>query len=119
MEGAKYDEGKPDYLLLDPTFLEGIVKIREYGVAKYKDPESWKAVPDGTKRYKQALARHFIAWLGGEELDKESGLPHIDHMACNIMFIKYLQKEPALISYKNPWTPQKMANIFKAREIEV
>lgn len=92
--GKKYDQGKPQLSLLDYGFLEGIAKIREYGVEKYNDPESWKHVPDALKRYKDAMLRHLFAFLDGKELDEESGLRHWDHFKCNVMFIDYFLKQP-------------------------
>jgi hypothetical protein len=35
------------------------------------------------------MLRHLIALLDGEELDSESGLPHIGHIMCNAMFHSY------------------------------
>ena len=93
MDNFKHDEGKLRYSLLDFTFLKQIVKIREYGVKKYRDPEGWKKVPDAKQRYKEALLRHIFAWAEGEEVDPESGLPHLAHAACNIMFIFGLKGE--------------------------
>jgi hypothetical protein len=35
-----------------------------------------------------ALLRHVIAWAGGEDLDPESGEHHLDHAACELMFMR-------------------------------
>lgn len=34
-----------------------------------------------------ALYRHWLAYLGGEERDEESGLPHLWHLATNVAFL--------------------------------
>lgn len=34
-----------------------------------------------------SLQRHLFAYWKGEDLDKESGLPHLAHAACNIIFL--------------------------------
>ena len=47
--------------------------------------ENWSKVEP--QRYRDALYRHFLAYLSGEKLDKESGLPHLWHMACNVAFL--------------------------------
>jgi hypothetical protein len=35
-----------------------------------------------------ALLRHLYAWIGGEELDPESGLSHLDHVGANVKFLQ-------------------------------
>jgi hypothetical protein len=47
-------------------------------------------VPNGEERYKEALARHVIAYLEGEDLDsgpEGSGLPHLAHAGINVLFL--------------------------------
>lgn len=88
---AKGDAGKPSYRLIPLHLLEGVARIREYGVNKYGAEESWKDVPDARKRYTDALLRHIFAWLAGEKYDQESGLRHIDHALCNLIFLIYFE----------------------------
>lgn len=90
---AKHDAGKPCYRLIPFHLLDGLAKIREYGVNKYGAEESWKDVPDAKKRYTDALLRHIFAWLAGEKLDKESGLRHIDHALCNLVFLLHFEEQ--------------------------
>lgn len=84
-QDAKRDEGKPRPTLVPVSLIEAVTQIREYGCLKYKDPENWKRVEP--QRYKDALYRHWLAYLRGEENDKESGFPHLWHMACNLAFL--------------------------------
>lgn len=37
--------------------------------------------------------RHLIAYQEGEELDEESGLPHLWHAACNMAFILEMESK--------------------------
>ena len=97
-QGAKYDNGKPQLSLIDYGFLEGIARIREYGVAKYKDHDSWKTVPEAKRRYTDAMLRHLFAYLNGEEFDEESCLPHYWHFLCNAMFIYHFNEEEANVT---------------------
>ena len=90
---AKMDLGKPMYRLIPFHLFEGLARIRQYGVEKYGSEDSWKDVPDARKRYTDALLRHIFAWLAGEKLDKESGLRHIDHALCNLMFLVYFEED--------------------------
>ena len=36
--------------------------------------------------------RHALAWLGGEELDPDTGLPHRGHLQCNLLMLKLYAK---------------------------
>ena len=82
---AKADAGKPRPTLVPVSLVEAVTAIREYGCAKYHDPENWKRVEP--QRYRDALFRHWLAYLRGEERDEESGLPHLWHLACNAAFL--------------------------------
>lgn len=82
---AKADAGKLRPTLVPVSIIEAVASIREYGVKKYGDPDNWKKVsPD---RYRNAAYRHWLAYVKGEELDPESGLPHLYHCACNLAFL--------------------------------
>lgn len=88
---AKADGGKMRPLLVAQELIRAVGAIREYGCKKYHDPENWKKVaPD---RYKNALYRHWLAYLDGEKCDSESGLPHLWHLACNAMFLIVMEWE--------------------------
>ena len=91
-EGLKYDNGKLLMSLIDPKFVQGVAEVLTFGANKYA-PNSWQTVPDAKRRYEDALLRHTYKYLEGELKDKESGLEHLKHMACNIMFLLYLNKE--------------------------
>lgn len=87
--GQKHDEGKPQYHLLPPKALEDVIKVLTYGAKKYS-PEGWRNVSNGRERYFDAANRHLWAWKAGEELDPESGLPHLAHAMANLMFLSTL-----------------------------
>ena len=82
---VKADHGKVRPTLVPPSLVLAVAKIREYGCAKYHDPENWRQVEP--QRYRDALYRHFLSYLSGEKNDQESGLPHLWHMACNMAFL--------------------------------
>ena len=86
---AKADSGKVRPTLVPPSLVMAVANVREYGCKKYKDPDNWRKVEP--QRYKDALYRHFLAYLSGEKIDNESGLPHLWHMACNIAFLVELK----------------------------
>lgn len=83
---AKADDGKPILSLVPKQIIYSIEKVRRYGVAKYKDPDNWKKV--SAQRYWEAVLRHTLAaWWNFRAKDQESGLMHIEHIACNLAFI--------------------------------
>ena len=92
--GAKLDAGKLRPALVLGGFasaVQAMVKVGSDGARKYTD-NGWKTVPDGKARYEDALLRHLLAHLSGEELDPESGSPHISHCMWNAAAIYELNK---------------------------
>ena len=88
---AKADQGKVRPTLVPTSLVLSVAKVREYGCQKYHDTENWRKVEP--QRYKDALYRHFLAYLSGEKNDSESGLPHLWHMACNVAFLVELERD--------------------------
>ena len=84
--GRKDDTGKAPFSLLPWAGVQQILKVLAYGAKKYA-PENWRKVPDGRRRYFDAALRHLTAWYGGEDLDPESGLPHLAHAGCCVLFL--------------------------------
>jgi hypothetical protein len=72
--------------------LWDIAEVRAYGNKKYGDTESWRRV--AIKRYVDALLRHTAAFTDNWwSVDKESGIRHWKHMACNMAFLSELLHE--------------------------
>ena len=88
-QAVKADAGKLRPTLVMPSILWAVAAFRQYGTDKYGDPENWRQVEP--QRYKDAAYRHWLAYLGGEERDMESGYPHLWHLACNIAFLIELE----------------------------
>lgn len=88
---AKSDAGKPRPTLVPVSLMEAVTAVREYGCAKYHDPENWRRVEP--QRYRDALYRHWLAYLKGEKTDPESGLPHLWHLATNAAFLIEMEQE--------------------------
>ena len=78
--GVKFDGGKPrlDLVPMDATLA--VACVFTYGAIKYDDWNWAKGMRRG--RILAALMRHVAAYMMGEELDDESGLPHTWHMGC-------------------------------------
>lgn len=71
---AKADAGKPRPTLVPVSLIEAVAAVRMFGCAKYHDPDNWRQVEP--QRYRDALYRHWLEYLKGEQYDQESGLPH-------------------------------------------
>lgn len=85
-QSAKADAGKPRIDLIPATAELRVGEVLRFGAEKYAE-DSWKGVPEAQRRYLAAARRHINAHQRGERLDTESGLPHLAHAACNIMFV--------------------------------
>jgi hypothetical protein len=90
LAGAKADSGKPRYDLLPWAALARVVDVLTFGAKKYGD-DNWRTVPNARARYLAAAFRHFVAYAKGETLDPESGLPHLAHAMCCLLFILDLE----------------------------
>lgn len=84
----KKDNGKIRLGLLFTDFpkaIKEIARVATFGAIKYSD-HSWKTVDNKEKRYKDALARHIIAYFDEPSgLDEESKLLHLAHVGWNVL----------------------------------
>ena len=88
-EAVKHDDGKADWSLVPFESLEGMVKVLEFGAQKYA---GWNWTTNGGFPYMRVMRsclRHLFAWSRGEDKDPESGLSHIHHAMCNLLFISH------------------------------
>lgn len=83
--GAKYDSGKVGLHLLPPEPLMEIAKVLDFGAKKY-DAWNWSKGISYSRVY-GALLRHLFAWWKGEDTDPESGLKHLAHAGCCVLFL--------------------------------
>lgn len=128
-EGLKFDAQKPRYDLLPFDALDGIAQVLTFGAAKYA-PNSWQKVENGRERYLAALLRHVSALAQGHLVDEESGLPVVDHIATNALFLGHLYREKDITDPYEVWevydrTSKKSAGRFakedtaKSRQFEL
>ena len=89
------DSGKTNWSLMPFEALEEINKVLEFGATKYA-ANNWQ---EGTgfkySRVLNSLLRHVFAFMRGEDKDPESGLSHMAHAGCNVLFILYYLKNKA------------------------
>lgn len=84
---VRYNEGKRDWSLMPMGSVEEILKVLEFGKTKYS---AWNwSKGDGFKYMDvyNSIMRHLVAWKSGEDTDPESGLSHIAHIGCNVLFL--------------------------------
>ena len=81
-QGKRFNEGKPElsYCLLSKEVVQGEANVwaknaPKYGRGNWLKGMSWSSSCD-------SLLRHTMKFLNGEEIDDESGLPHVDHIVC-------------------------------------
>jgi len=84
--GKKLDTGKPRWDLLPWKATGAIVDVLTFGAKKYA-PNNWRKVPEARERYLAAALRHLVAWGDGEDTDPESGLHHLAHAGCCVLFL--------------------------------
>ena len=90
----KADAGKRKLSLTPGQIIYDIAEVREYGIEKYGEINSWLGVE--IERYRDAAYRHWLAYLEDpDSIDPESGIKHYKHWACNAAFICELEKRRA------------------------
>ena len=90
--GRKFDAGKLDYTLVPFEGLEEIIKVLMFGAQKY-DRHNWKHVDSAPQRYTAAAFRHLAAHTRGETTDHETGLSHLAHAGCCVLFLLALEQQ--------------------------
>lgn len=89
----KYDQNKPKLSQFPREAMEAVVEVMEYGARKYGGG-TWSRVE--AQRYVDAAARHLYAmqdidengreFINFSKVDEESGLEHLYHLACNVVY---------------------------------
>jgi len=93
MNGMKFDGDKLRYDLVHPECLREVVKVLTYGAKKYAD-DNWIKVDNANRRYYAAALRHIEAWRLGESSDTETGISHLAHSICCLLFLLYFDLHP-------------------------
>ena len=88
--GIKNDQEKAPMSLLDYYALEQIALVLKFGAQKYA-PHNWRNGFQFT-RLTDASLRHIGQWLSGEDKDQESGISHIAHAACSMLFLLWMER---------------------------
>jgi len=98
-DATRHNAGKPElsYLLEAPNAMKGMVRVLEFGAEKYHRGNWKQGFP--YSNIVDSMLRHLMAFQNGQDLDLDengeasegySGLPHVDHIMCNSMFLSEL-----------------------------
>lgn len=93
--GQKDDGGKLQFSLVPWDALKEIIRVLMWGAyerprsdgSKGYGPNNWELVADARKRFFDALIRHATDWYMGERNDRDSGLHHLGHAGCCLLFL--------------------------------
>lgn len=77
---------KTPLALIPPVAMEQTALVLKLGATKY-GAFNWRKTGVCASTYLSAMMRHLNAWRDGEDLDPESGITHLAHVAanCNIL----------------------------------
>lgn len=87
---TKFDDNKPRPDLIPPEFLMEMGRVMKNGLDKY-GLDNWKLCED-LGRYKAAMARHYLEYMSGVRVDKDSGHATLAHLACSTAMAFGLEK---------------------------
>ena len=87
--------------LLSSIAIVEVAKVMTFGKRKYA-ANNWRGGFAWSRPLAAAL-RHIFAFLGGENRDPETGLSHLAHAICCLMFVlEFIVTHPELDDrYKN------------------
>ena len=91
-QAKKFDDDKPRTDLVPPSAITAAAEVFAFGAKKYGD-RNWEQGLSYGRLY-GAILRHLLAWWAGQELDPESGLPHLGHALCSLMMLHDTQIDP-------------------------
>lgn len=103
--GNKFDIGKAPLHLLRFASHKQIAEALAYGARKYGEYNYLNGLEH--LRVGDAIERHYGAYLDGEDIDQESGLPHLAHLGASVFILLDLVREkPELDNRYRRSTPE-------------
>ena len=101
--GSKLDAGKAPVMQgvvnYFPRAIAHVALVSQFGANKYTWG-GWVSVPDGVKRYGDAMGRHMVGEVIDGPIDPDSGLLHAAQVAWNAMArleLMLIQQETELV----------------------
>lgn len=93
---TQYGMVKPGLQAVPPVALLEVGRVMANGASKY-GLMNWRALPVSSSVYYDAAMRHLMAWWDGQDIDIESGLPHLAHVAANMCILLDAASGPWLV----------------------
>jgi hypothetical protein len=94
-DAQKFDTQKSPMQLLPGDPLRHIADVLGFGAQKYA-AHNWRKGMEWSRLIGAAM-RHLTAFNDGEDSDPESGISHLAHAGCCILFLlQYLKDHPEL-----------------------
>ena len=84
-KGVKFDTGKRRVDLVPTEAINALAEVLTAGAVKY-GTHNWRHGMDWSRVY-GAAQRHMLAFWGGDDIDEESGMPHLWHALTNMAFL--------------------------------
>lgn len=83
--------GKRRMAVLPWLAIDEVVKVCEHGTDKYGAHNYRNA--EGRVAYWEAMQRHMLAWLRGEDIDPDSGHKHLAHVVAGGLMLLSNEQE--------------------------
>lgn len=91
------DPTKPPMSLVPPELSVEVAKVLGFGAKKYARGQWMRGM--SFSEVADALERHLRAWQAGEDIDPDSGLPHLAHIGCCTAFLLHFTEGPRKAEY--------------------
>ena len=87
---VRSNQGKVPVRYTPLHLLEDCNRVFAFGAEKYHAWGWTKGMPWSVPY--ECAVRHLAAWYRGEDIDPESGLPHLGHVMCNLIMLTEFSK---------------------------
>lgn len=101
-EGVKFDTGKRRVDLVPTEAINALAEVLTAGAVKYGE-HNWRHGMDWSRVY-GAAQRHMLAFWGGDDIDEESGMPHLWHALTNMAFL--VSYQALSVGRDDRWKPE-------------
>lgn len=86
--GARKSGGKIKFSLIPLHLLAGTARVLMAGVTKYA-AWNWAKGMAWSECFDCTIRHLFKWWYCGEDYDEETGEHHLDHVMCNVLFMRH------------------------------